>query len=64
MLRTIEKTAQLELHDTCSNHVWRFEIDYLEPSIVVSKNGVRRTTIGRVEHPTTNEFLMSLTKGL
>lgn len=64
MLKTLVKTAQLELHDTCSNHVWRFDIDYIEPSVVVSKNGVRKTTVGRVEYPTTAEFLMSLTEGL
>ncbi|MBI5919008.1 MAG: hypothetical protein HY849_06505 [Nitrosomonadales bacterium] len=64
MLKTTAKTAQLELHDTCSNHVWKFEIDYLEPSVVVSKNGIRKTTIGRVEYPITTEFLMSLTKGI
>ncbi|ADE10452.1 hypothetical protein [Sideroxydans lithotrophicus] len=64
MLKTIVKTAQLELHDTNSNHVWRFEIDYLEPSIVVSKNGVRKATVGHVEYPITDEFLMSLTEGV
>lgn len=64
MLKTIVKMAQLELHDTCSNHVWRFEIDYLEPCIVVSKNGIRKTTVGRIELPITDEFLMSLTEGI
>ena len=64
MLKTIAKTAQLELHDTCSGHVWRFEIDYLEPSVAVSKNGVMKKTFDGVEYPTTSDFLMSLTEGL
>lgn len=64
MLKQIIKQAVLKLHDTNSNHEWTFEIDFLKPQILVLKNGARKAIFNHVEHPTTDEFLMSLTKDL
>lgn len=64
MLKPTIRKAELELHDTCSNHVWHFAIDYLAPSIVVSKNGVVKATFNSVEYPTRTDYLMELTEGL
>lgn len=54
----------MELHDSHTNHKWFFDIDFMLPQIKIFKNGLPKTTVNSIELPLSNDYLMSLTKGL
>lgn len=64
MIRETIKKAKFELLDTHSNHKWFFDIDFMGPQIKIFKNGLPKTTLNSIELPLSNDYLMSLTKGL
>lgn len=64
MIKTTKHKSKVQLHDTKSNHVWFFDIDFIKPEINVSKNGEFKATFNAIQIPVSTDFLMELTKGL
>lgn len=64
MIKTTVHKSKVQLHDTKSNHVWFFEIDFIKPEINVKKNGEHKATFNTMQLPISTDYLMELTEGL
>lgn len=64
MLRTLRRDMILEQKDTCSGHIWRYEIDAVEMTVTIFKNDTEVLRSQGIVLPVSDAWLEDLREGL
>lgn len=64
MLRTLRRDMTLEQQDTCSGHIWRYEIDAVDMTVTIFKNDKEVRKANELILPVSDNWLTELREGL